>query len=154
MVDDLRKAKTYLEKIAHETGDKFYGLITSSNISHDKRRVYLNNAKMIKQTDSKETIGGWFFRNSSKLDLVASEFVCQGLELNIPILYFAEDFIIDNGRWKVNPIKVYKKPEQTIRNIYRVLLSRGRIGLFIYLPREGNSYETIKFFESVGIEIL
>lgn len=152
LVTDLEKAKQYLETNALETGDDFYGLITSSNIRRENQKAHLGNVQMIKQTDTKERIGQWYFRNSSDLAAVATEFVCQGLELNIPILYFAGDFLLRDGQWNVDLTKSYQNPEQTIRNIYRVLLSRGRIGLFIYLSNEPKCRETVAFFENVGIE--
>lgn len=152
MVDNLQSAKQYLEANALDTGDNFYGLISSSNIHRENQRVHLGNAKMIKQTDTKETIGKWYFKNSSKLDAVATEFVCQGLELNIPILYFTGDFLMENGQWNVCPIKHYQNPEQTIRNIYRVLLSRGRIGTLLYIPPQDKYLFTKEFFKSIRIE--
>lgn len=152
MVDNLESAKSYLEVHARDTGDSFYGLISSSNIRLKEYQLHLGGARMIKQSDSKETIGKWYFKDSSKLDAIATEFVCQGLELNIPILYFGGDFFMENGRWVVRPIKEYEDPDKTIRNIYRVLFSRGRIGLFIYIPKSQELSETINFFESIGVK--
>lgn len=88
MVDNLESAKQYLEQSAKTTGDKFYGLISSSNINLKDHNLLLSNIRMMKQSDTKETLGKWYFKDSSKLDAIAPEFVCQGLELNIPILYF------------------------------------------------------------------
>jgi 8-oxo-dGTP diphosphatase len=151
MVDNLASARSYLEAHARDTGDSFYGLISSSNIILKDHQSYLGNARMIQHSDSKETIGKWYFKNSSKFDAIAPEFVCQGLELNIPVLYFGGDFLMENGRWVVRPTKKYEDPDKTIRNIYRVLLSRGRVGLFIYIPKSKSSEETVKFFETIGI---
>lgn len=148
MVDNLASAKRYLEQHAKETGDHFYGLISSSNIYLKHHNQYLGNTRMIQQSDSKETIGKWYFKDSSKLDAIATEFVCQGLELNIPIVYFGGDFLLNNGQWRINPIKQYEDKETTIRNIYRVLFSRGRVGLIIFCT----DYQTRSFFKQIGIE--
>ena len=151
MVNNLESAKRYLEQHAKETGDRFYGLISSSNINLKDHKQYIGNARMILQSDTKETIGQWYFKNSSKLDAIATEFVCQGLELNIPIVYFGGDFLLNNGRWYINPTKQYEYKETTIRNIYRVLLSRGRVGCIIYIPPIPINDETISFFNQIGI---
>ncbi|MFB3166566.1 DNA/RNA helicase domain-containing protein [Neobacillus sp. 179-C4.2 HS] len=153
MVDNLERAKSYLEAHARDTGDSFYGLISSSNIRLKEYQSYIGNVRMIQQSDSKEVIGKWYFKDSSKLDAVATEFVCQGLELNIPVLFFGGDFLMENRCWVVRPTKKYQDKERTVRNIYRVLLSRGRVGLFIFIPRNKNFENTIKFFESIGVNI-
>lgn len=44
--------------------------------------------------------------------------------------------------------KTNEDKETTIRNIYRVLLSRGRIGIILYC----NDYQTLRFFEQIDIE--
>lgn len=51
------------------------------------------------------------------------------------------------GLWKRNPTKQYEDKETTIRNIYRVLLSRGRIGMIIHLPLDKRWEETRIFLE-------
>lgn len=147
LVDNLESARTYLEAHARDTGDSFYGLISSSNIRLWDHHLHLGKATMIQQSDSKETIGKWYLKDSSKFEAIATEFVCQGLELNIPVLYFGGDFLLENGQWIVRPTKEYQDKERTVRNIYRVLLSRGRVGLFIFIPHDQISLETINFFK-------
>lgn len=152
MVDNLASAKSYLEGHARDTGDKFYGLISSSNMIIKEHLSSLGKVRMIQQSDSKETIGKWYMKNSSEFNAIATEFVCQGLELNIPVLYLGGDFLMENSRWNVRPTKHYEDPDKTIRNIYRVLLSRGRIGLFIFIPKSKGLEETRKFFKTIGVQ--
>ena len=154
MVDNLESAKRYLDQHSKETGDRFYGLISSSNINLKDHKQYLGNARMIQQSDTKEAIGKWYFKDSSKLDAIATEFVCQGLELNIPIVYFGGDFLLKNGHWEVNPTKKYEDKETTLRNIYRVLLSRGRVGLIIFVPNNVGNIETRNFLDKLKIETI
>lgn len=154
MVDTLASARSYLETHARDTGDNFYGLISSSNMIIKEHQADLGNVRMIQQSDSKETIGKWYTKNSSEFNAIATEFVCQGLELNIPVLYFGGDFLMENSRWNVRPTKHYEDPNKTIRNIYRVLLSRGRIGLFIFIPKNKGLEETRKFFKTIGVQDL
>jgi DUF2075 family protein len=61
---------------------------------------------------------------------------------------------MENSRWNVWPTKHYENPNKTIRNIYRVLLSRGRIGFFIFIPKSKGLEETRNFFETIGIRDL
>lgn len=73
-------------------------------------------------------------KKNTDVDLVAKkrkEFVCQGLELNIPIVYLGEGLLFINGQRHTNPTKQYEDKETTVRNIFRVLLSRGRIRLIL-----------------------
>ncbi len=153
MVDNLESVKRYLDQHSKETGDRFYGLISSSNINLKDHKQYLGDARMIQQSDTKETIGQWYFKNSSKLDAIATEFVCQGLELNIPIVYFGGDFLLKNGQWCINPTKQYEDKETTVRNIYRVLLSRGRIGVIIFVPNNIDNIETRNFLDELRIKL-
>jgi hypothetical protein len=151
LVNNLESARAYLEAHARDTGDSFYGLISSSNIRIRDHQLHLGKARMIQQSDSKETIGKWYLKDSSKFEAIATEFVCQGLELNIPVLYFGGDFLLENAQWKVRPTKEYHDKDRTVRNIYRVLLSRGRVGLFVLIPKGQATSETIKFFKSIGL---
>ena len=90
---------------------------------------------------------------------MASEFLCQGLESEWPITTFGGDYFIHNGQWKVaNKIlennyyqNVYENLEQIIENIYRVLLSRSRKGLFLFIPELPHLEETYQFFKNLGI---
>lgn len=73
----------------------------------------------------------------------AQEFHCQGLELDLPIVCWGDDFWWDppagnnSGAWKMrspraNPL--VRDPFVFRKNTYRVLLTRGREGLVIFIP--------------------
>src|SRR5690606_4838388 len=71
------------------------------------------------------------------LEDVVTEFGCQGLELDLPIVCWGNDYLWDGRDWVVRPVRA-KYPledhEQLRMNAYRVLLTRGRDGLVVYLP--------------------
>lgn len=71
------------------------------------------------------------------LEETVTEFSCQGLELDLPVVCWGEDYAWTGSSWKLTPIKRrYKQedPEQLLKNVYRVLLTRGRDGVVIFLP--------------------
>lgn len=82
-------------------------------------------------------------RSSDQLEVAASEFECQGLELDWVGVCWGGDFAFDNPtggwsyrsfsgtRWGVNSNPVDK---QYLLNTYRVLLTRAREGLVIWIP--------------------
>jgi hypothetical protein len=73
----------------------------------------------------------------------AQEFHCQGLELDLPIVCWGDDFWWDEGSdgqargWqmrKARPNPLVRDPYAFRKNTYRVLLTRGREGLVIFVP--------------------
>ncbi len=82
-------------------------------------------------------------RASSKLEVAATQFEIQGLELDWVGLCWGEDLAWDgtqwigqrfnNKRWKlINPTDLNRK--MYLINAYRVLLTRARQGMVIYVP--------------------
>lgn len=71
-----------------------------------------------------------------RLNLAISEFGSQGLELDLPIVCWGPDLAWKNGRWQVHVgrARLVKDPARIRMNAYRVLLTRGRDGLLIFIP--------------------
>lgn len=166
--------KNYIEDSEKDNINKFYGLIASSNASIKTLKGCISNFNKILTQSDNSRIGKWYVEDCKNL-VEAAEFGCQGLELNLPILIFGRDYIIKNGKWIINPkveanskegmkIYKYKNKEEIFKNIYRVLFSRGRKGLILFIPEEciynGKVYkcsdleETYKFFISIGVKNL
>ena len=137
---DLELAKTFINDRFMDSPDARYGLLASS---HAKILVKFGikndfwNSKFIK-------IGPWFNESKenphsgSSFNLPATEFHCQGLELDMPIVCWGEDFKWTGTEWLISPKRrrdFIEDPEQLLKNTYRVLLSRGREGMVIYLPQ-------------------
>jgi energy-converting hydrogenase A subunit M len=68
---------------------------------------------------------------------MATEFSCLGLKLDLPIVCWGNDFLLD-GKWKNPSAKrsKVKDPHQLRVNSYQVLLTRGRDGFIVFVPNE------------------
>lgn len=96
-------------------------------------------------------------RSSSALEVAGTQFEVQGLELDWVGLCWGEDFLWNGSQWEVRKFnnkiwKPQKNPSKAafVKNGYRVLLTRARQRLAIYVPcaslndatRMGSSLET------------
>jgi hypothetical protein len=82
-------------------------------------------------------------RASSKLEVVATQFEIQGLELDWVGVCWGEDLLWEDGKWEIR--RFNNKRWKTLRedaarkrsyqlNAYRVLLTRARQNMIIYVP--------------------
>ncbi len=104
----------------------------------------------------------WFLRptgdirSSSQLEVAATEFECQGLELDWCCVCWGSDFVVaPNGSgWQFQRLRApggaaprWNSEEDAgvrefVRNKYRVLLTRARAGIVIFIPRGSDSDST------------
>jgi hypothetical protein len=133
----LAKAREWLR--ARRAGGDRAGLVASSNALRLKPEgLYLK---------SKVDVCAWFLngrddvRSSDMLEDVASEFDVQGLELDWTGVAWDLNLMREAGRWKHRNFRgtdwqdVHDKARQTyITNSYRVLLTRARQGMVIFVP--------------------
>ncbi|MBN8566332.1 MAG: DUF2075 domain-containing protein [Flavobacteriales bacterium] len=107
-------------------------------------------------------------RSSYFLEEVASEFDIQGLELDWTCVAWDGDLFYHNNKWNFRKFKGTKwqsinsvEITNYLINSYRVLLTRARQGMIIYIPKGNNEdftrpefiYDgTFNFFKSIGIE--
>lgn len=102
-----------------------------------------------------DVAGKWFTGGSNLMNSAATEFVCQGLELDWPFVLFGGDFYRFEGRWRSvipeDKKRKFENAELIQKNIYRVLLSRGRKGLFLVVPNYIKFDETYQFFNAMGV---
>ena len=102
------------------------------------------------------------FRSSNFLENVATEFDVQGLELDWSIVGWDYDFSYQNGKWEYKNFKgskwQYIKQAQDIlykKNAYRVLLTRARQGMIVFIPHGDNEdYSRNKLFYDGTFDIL
>lgn len=100
-------------------------------------------------------VENWFLnpkddvRSSSFLEIPATEFAIQGLELDWVGLCWGDDFRKENNGWSYHSFKgskwqIERKDDrkQFIKNKYRVLLTRGREGLIIFVPEGSETDHT------------
>lgn len=121
-------------------------------------------------------VANWFLnpkddvRSSCFLELPATEFAVQGLELDWVGLCWGDDFRKEEQGWSFHSFKGTKwqierqdERKQFIKNKYRVLLTRGREGLIIFVPegsqtdhtRPSKNYDgTYEYLKRIGIKEL
>nr|WP_275982431.1 DUF2075 domain-containing protein [Aquiflexum gelatinilyticum] len=146
-------------------GNRRTGLVASSGA----RRLRPLGLDVTAEID----VANWFLnpkediRSSCFLELPATEFAVQGLELDWVGLCWGDDFRKESENWSFHAFKgtkwqLEKKDDrkQFIKNKYRVLLTRGREGLIIFIPegsdtdhtRPKNNYEnTYQYLKKIGI---
>ncbi|UCV23813.1 DUF2075 domain-containing protein [Ferribacterium limneticum] len=141
---DLQVAKAWLRARSEPENGQRAGLIATSE---DQRlRAYgLERSSAFRQDYSFEK---WFLmpptdvRSSHSLEVAASEFECQGLELDWVGLCWGGDLTpSEQGGWEYRKFRgsvwqqVRGDAERTyVCNRYRVLLTRARLGMVIWIP--------------------
>jgi len=140
---DLHAAKSWLS--ARARGTERFGLVASSGAQRLRPQgIYIKAA--IEPVD-------WFLndkvdvRSSYYLEEVASEFAVQGLELDWVGVCWDGDFHHLDGHWICQAFKGTKwqsvRDESRrlyLKNAYRVILTRARQGMILFIP-EGNSLD-------------
>ena len=118
-------------------------------------------------------VANWFLngkddvRSSYALEDVVTEFDIQGLEIDYSIVAWDEDFRFNKGQWTYNRFlgskwtKVNDENRKLyLKNAYRVLLTRARQGMVIFIPygsktdytRKESFYDEIfHYLRSIGI---
>jgi hypothetical protein len=151
----LEDARAYVRARYAREPDRRYGLIASSKATN------------LKAYDLDPTVAAnyfpridkWFCEGMSdeksgcRLERVASEFLCQGLELDLPIVCWGTDMFWAGDSWQMKkgrPGPLVRDPKQLRRNAYRVLLTRGRDGMVIWVPPEPELDETAAALERAG----
>ena len=165
---DLDKAKEWIRKKAR--GTERYGLLASSE-GKRLRGIGIWVPSVINHV-------GWFLNEKDNVDssyfleVAASEFKVQGLEIDYSILAWDADlrrsgkgfdyFKFRGTRWNhVNNMQQQKY----LKNAYRVLMTRARQGMIIFVPsgtdpeddptRDSAFYDDIyKYLRSCGIKEL
>lgn len=166
---DLKKAKKYIKD--HVRGSQRCGIIASSSAQR------LKPEGIFVPTDI--DVKNWFLapkedlRSSNAMEVVASEFKIQGLEIDYAVVCWDADLRRKNNEWDfynfrgTNWVKRQKKEQQRyLLNAYRVLLTRARQAMVIFIPegvdenedptRNKSYYDSIfKYLhDECGIDIL
>lgn len=150
---DLELAREWLRKSAR--GSERFGLVASSGAS----RLRPEGIFMKSAVDAPV----WFLndstdvRSSFYLEEVASEFDIQGLELDWTAVCWDADYRYESGEWRHYAFRGTKwqrvsTPDRKLflKNAYRVILTRARQGMFIFVPR-GNAVDSTRppsFYDS------
>jgi hypothetical protein len=161
---DLARAKAWIRD--HARGSERYGLVASS----EAQRLKPHAIDIRYQVDPVQ----WFLndrtdtRSSYYLEDAATEFQIQGLELDWVCVTWDADLRSRSGGWSHHSFRgdgwtnIHKEDRRRYQlNAYRVLLTRARQGMVIFVPpgetadptREPGFYEeTWGYLTGLGIE--
>lgn len=163
---DLDRAKNWVREQAR--GSERYGMVVSSQA--ERLRPYAIDVRV------KANPVHWFLngkddvRSSYYMEDVATEFDVQGLELDWVCMAWDADFRYTEEKWdnwsfRGNKWQRINKPERQLyqKNAYRVLLTRARQGMVLFVP-EGDDKDhtrprefydsTYSYLRSLGIREL
>lgn len=163
---DIGKAKEWIRSMAR--GTERYGMLASSS-AHRLKPDAVNVKEAINSVH-------WFLnpsedtRSSFYLEDPATEFQVQGLELDWALVAWDGDFRRAGNEWVHRSFvgskwhKVKKDEHQRyLKNTYRVLLTRARQGMVIYVPRGSDTdptrspdyYDgTYSYLKEVGVPVI
>jgi Uncharacterized conserved protein (DUF2075) len=104
--------------------------------------------------------GQWFEaaptdpHSGCQLEMALSEFGCQGLELDFPLVCWGPDCRWDRSAWvtRTGRVKGVRDPHRLRLNAYRVLLTRGRDGVAVFVPRDTDMDSTFVALCRAGFE--
>ncbi len=137
LVRDLGALRGALRSLAR--GQRRAGLVRSAGA----RRL---RAEGLSAEVSGKEVADWFLnrwpdvRASDALETAATEYACQGLELDVVGLAWGGDFRRGGGGWEAFQFAGERwqraaKEFAFIRNTYRVLLTRARYETVVWVPR-------------------
>lgn len=161
---NLDTAKNWIRNIAR--GTERYGLLASSGALRLKAvGVFVKNELSAHNyfLETKDDV-----RSSYYLEDCASEFDVQGLELDWSLIAWDGDFRYNGNDWTYNRFSGSKwqnvnneNNKLYLKNAYRVLLTRARQGMIIFIPngsildstRRPEFYDkTFEYLKNIGIE--
>lgn len=133
----LKAAEDYVRERYRGSEDARYGLLASSKANTGEYGV---DASW--HATRRMRVGPWFWdppsaaRSCCQLAEVATEFQCQGLELDLPVVAWGTDVWWGDRAWqsRAEPRSQALDPHQLRLNSYRVLLTRGRDGVVVFVP--------------------
>ena len=157
---DLDAARGYLRERYSDARFARYGLVASSK---DKWLPSFGVDNTF-QTTKQLRVGPWYngdpsnARSCCQLDTVATEFSSQGLELDCALLAWGSDLLWDGAAWSIafsgKNRPPLKDPLTVRKNVYRVLLTRGRDGTIVFVPQDARLDQTFDRLRSVGMRVL
>jgi DUF2075 family protein len=155
----LEFAERYCEQRYGDDPNARYGLLASSHAKVPPE-FGVNNSFM---ATSRMNVAKWYnadpddAKSCCQLDQPVTEFGCQGLEVDLPIVTWGEDFLWTSSSWQYKPIRrryPLEDPQEIVRNVYRVLLTRGRDGFIVYVPDDPRFDETADLLIASGLTTL
>jgi hypothetical protein len=157
---NLYSARDYLRERYADAKFARYGLIASSKDKWLPGYGVDNTFQTTKQL----RVGPWYNAAPSdpqsccQLETVATEFSSQGLELDCALLAWGSDLLWADDDWSIEFSGKNRPPLQdplTVRkNVYRVLMTRGRDGTVVYMPEDPRMDGTFERLREAGMREL
>lgn len=156
---DLDEAKNYVNQRFQGAESKRFGILASSKdrilpeygIKND-----FQSTKMVKNAK-------WYNNNLGEagsccnFEETVTEFGCQGLELDMAVVAWGNDFMWSGNSWELRKMRTLipqENPHQLRLNSYRVLLTRSREGVVIFIPPKPEFNNTEHALLAAGARIL
>lgn len=149
---DLEVAKKWLR--TKSKGTERTGILISSG-ARRLRAVGVDAANGLRSDSGAVNIANWFLndktdvRSSYFLEIPATQFVIQGLELDWTCVCWGADLRANEEKWEYKKFKGTKWmnisseiEKEYLINTYRVLLTRARQGMIIFIPKGTGSDQT------------
>jgi len=156
VTSDLNDAKAYAHARYVDDPEKRYGLLASAKGRNLPFVGVNNNFAALRWFH----VGPWYSaprtdpESCCQLQMPATEFQCQGLELDLPIVCWGDDLRWIGGRWSAfRSTRKARFSDKLRLNSYRVLLTRGRDGTVIYVPHnlpDGQAAVVLGVFKHAG----
>lgn len=154
---DLNVAKHYCRDRYGDQPDKRYGIVASSRAKNLAHYGIANDYKATVRVKA----GPWYIdppdspQSCCALNQVVTEFGCQGLELDMAIVAWGSDLIWQGHTWVCQTRqRQVQNPRRLRLNSYRVLLSRGRDGVVVFVPPAPQMDATATILLEAGIATL
>ena len=162
VTQDLDAAKAYCTTRYKGQTSKRYGLLVSSKADPALMRRYGVDNSYEATSMRNMDIAAWYNdppespKSCCSFRQVVTEFSCQGLEVDLPILCWGPDMIWNGNAWNLyRPMQSADSNDNRYRvNSYRVLLTRGRDGLLVFVPPESKLSPIYDLLCKVGLEEL
>lgn len=147
----LAQARTWLRE--NGRGERRYGLVASSGA----RRLRADGLGTLLHASAGSEIAQWYLnppgdiRSSFAMEVPANEYTCQGLELDFVCVCWGGDLLWNHHsqRWSYARLsgtkwqRVSKEDaKRFLENSYRVLLTRAREGILLWVPQGDDSDST------------
>lgn len=161
---ELETAKRYLRDRYLDDPQARYGLLASArdkSLSSFGIPNEFQATKALKHGpwygDAEDAPGG---RSCRRLEACVTEFGAQGLELDASLLAWGTDLLFERGAWSDRRARGYKRgamvhdPLRLRINAYRVLMTRGRDALVLWIPPLDELDETWRRLSEFGFRTL
>lgn len=156
---NLEEARKFIRTLYQDEPGKRYGILASSKDTCLPNYGILNGFQ-----DTKRIKYARWYNNklgeigsSNNLEDVVTEFGCQGLEVDCALVAWGSDLLWDGSSWQMRKLRPKFKQHDPLtlrKNSYRVLLTRSRDGMIIFLPPEERFDKTELVLLAAGARLM